>query len=121
MTARKGSFERPDETRSFPNGEASILHFDGASLGLGRLRPGWSFESSMKQITGTDSCPIRHVGYAISGRLHVRMDDGAELHVGPGEGYFIPPGHQAAVVGDEDFVGLEFDAGAIATFGKPVR
>jgi hypothetical protein len=85
---------------------------------MGRLRPGWSFERSMKALVGADSCPFRHVGYAFSGRLKVTMNDGSILMVAPGDGYMIPAGHQAAVDGDEDFVALEFDDGALAEFGK---
>jgi hypothetical protein len=116
--AQSKSLDRPDEVRRFPNGEASLVQLGDVSLGMGRLRPGWSFESSMKSLVGKDSCPFRHVGYAFSGRLSVKMNDGSELHVGPGEGYVIPAGHQASVEGDEDFVALEFDTGALADFGK---
>lgn len=116
--AERKRFEEPDEVRRFPNGEAAVLDFGEFKIAKGVLHPGWSFESSMKALVGQDSCPFRHVGYAISGRLRVRMDDGTEIHIGTGDGYHIPPGHQAAVEGAEDFVGLEFDAGAIAEFGK---
>jgi hypothetical protein len=117
-TAHSRSFDHPDEVRRFPNGEAMLITLGTVSLGMGRLRPGWSFESSMKSFVGTESCPFRHVGYAFAGRLAVRMDDGSELLVRAGEGYVIPAGHQAAVDGDEDFVALEFDSGALEGFGK---
>lgn len=111
---------QPDEVRTFPDGEASLVNLgDGVILGIGRLRPGWSFATSMQALTGWDSCRLRHVGYAFSGRLRVEMDDGSTLSVAPGEAYLIPAGHQAAVDGDEDFVALEFDTGALAEFGKP--
>ena len=35
-------------------------------------------------------------------------DDGTESDVGPGDAYAIDPGHDAWVVGDEPFVGIEF-------------
>jgi hypothetical protein len=117
-TAQSRSFDNPDEVRRFPNGEGALIHLGGVSIGIGRLHPGWSFESSMKELVGKDSCPFRHVGYSMSGRLSVRMDDGTELQIGPKEAYIIPAGHHAQVEGDEDFVGLEFDAGALADFGK---
>jgi hypothetical protein len=112
------SLDTPDEVRRFPEGEAAIVHLEGVSIGRGRLRPGWSFAASMKPLVGGESCPLRHVGYALSGRLSVTMDDGAMLKIGPTEAYVIPAGHQAEVEGDEDFVAIEFDAGAIAGFGK---
>lgn len=118
MSAQRKSFDEPDEVRTFPDGEAKVVSLGEVSLGIGRLRPGWSFERSMKPIVGGESCTLRHVGYAFSGRLSVRMDDGTTLGIGPGDAYLIPPGHQAAVDGDEEFVALEFDAGAISEFGK---
>lgn len=116
--AQSKTFDQPDEVRRFPNGEGVLIKLGEVSMGMGRLKPGWSFESSMKDLVGQDSCPFRHVGYAFSGRLFVRMNDGTELKIGPGEGYLIPAGHHAEVEGDEDFVALEFDAGAVAGFGR---
>ena len=112
------SFDRPDETRSFPDGEAAVVDLGDVKLGMGRLHPGWSFERSMKPLVGGDSCQLRHVGFAFSGRLVVTMNDGSDMTIGPGEAYIIPAGHQAAVDGEEDFVALEFDATALAEFGK---
>ena len=37
---------------------------------------------------------------------------------GPGDVYAIDPGHDAWVVGDEPFVGVEFDNLAASTFAK---
>jgi len=37
----------------------------------------------------------------LSGRLHVRMNDGSALDLAPGEVFEIPPGHDAWVVGDD--------------------
>ena len=42
-------------------------------------------------------------------RMHVRHEDGTEGEIGAGEAYVIEPGHDAWVVGDETFVGFEFE------------
>jgi hypothetical protein len=34
------------------------------------------------------------------------------LEIGPGEAHQIPPGHDAWIVGDEPYVGLDFRGGA---------
>ena len=44
---------------------------------------------------------MRHIGYALSGRLHVAMDDGSELEYGPGDVVLVPPGHDGWTVGAE--------------------
>lgn len=48
------------------------------------------------------------MGYVLSGRLKVIMDDGTELEFGPGDVVAIPPGHDGEVVGDEPCVVLDF-------------
>ena len=40
--------------------------------------------------------------------MRVKMDDGSEEEFGPGDIGYIPPGHNAWVVGDEPFVGVDF-------------
>jgi hypothetical protein len=42
--------------------------------------------------------------------MHVVMDDGTELEIGPGEAMQIPPGHDAWI-GDEPYVGVDFKGG----------
>jgi len=41
--------------------------------------------------------------------MGVRHDDGSEAELGPGDAYVIEPGHDAWVIGDERFVGFEFE------------
>jgi hypothetical protein len=38
------------------------------------------------------------------------MDDGSEEEFGPGDIGYVPPGHNAWVVGDEPFVAVDFTA-----------
>ena len=38
----------------------------------------------MKPIAGTANCDAPHFQYHVSGRLAIRMDDGAEFIAGPG-------------------------------------
>jgi len=40
--------------------------------------------------------------------MHIRMDDGQEADIGPGEFLEIPPGHDGWVVGDEPAVVIDF-------------
>jgi len=54
-----------------------------------------------------------------SGCIHIAHDDGTEAEVGPGEAYAIAPGHDAWVVGDEQFVAYEFDTTTAATYARP--
>jgi uncharacterized cupin superfamily protein len=55
---------------------------------------------------GAELCEVEHVGMVILGRAAVKMTDGTELVMGPGDVFAIPPGHDSWVVGDEPYVSL---------------
>ncbi len=112
------SFQTPDETRDFPNGRAEILGIGGGEVGRLVLEPGWRWSNDVKPIAGTDSCMVHHKGYGVSGRLHIVMDDGTEMEVGPGDAHDIPPGHDAWVVGEAPYVGIDF-SDEMAGYTKP--
>jgi hypothetical protein len=101
-------FEQPDETRPFQKGRAEILQLLEGTVGRGVFEPGWKWSECVKPIAGTDSCEVAHLGIMQSGRMHVRMDDGQEGDIGPGDIVMIPPGHDAWVVGKEACVFLDF-------------
>jgi hypothetical protein len=61
---------------------------------------------------------VHHVGIAQQGRIAVRHDDGTEMEIGPGQVYEIMPGHDAWVVGDEQFIGFEFESKAAEEYAK---
>ncbi|MFP5451208.1 MAG: cupin domain-containing protein [Thermoleophilia bacterium] len=101
--------ERADETRAFVDkGHADIVRLGDRIVGRGTFEPGWRWSEHVKPIVGTDSCQALHLGYCVSGRMAVRMNDGTEKEVGPGDVLVIPPGHDAWVVGDEPCVQIDF-------------
>ena len=67
---------------------------------------------------GTDSCQLRHLGVVQSGTMRVTHEDGTVLELGPGDAYVIEPGHDAEVVGDEPFVGFEFQPQSAEEYAK---
>lgn len=110
MPNQSKSFDQPEETRSFDNGKVDLVEIAGNKVGRARLEPGWKWSEAVKPIVGGDSCQIAHVGYAISGHLHVVMDDGTELDIKAGDAYEIAPGHDAWVEGNEAYQGVEFES-----------
>lgn len=110
------SFDRADETRTPDKTRVDVLQLGGVQAARLTLEPGWRWSECIKPVAGTDSCQARHVGAGIAGRIHVVMDDGTEGEVGPGEAYVIEPGHDAWVVGDESFVGYEFESKTAQTY-----
>lgn len=108
MGASTESFERPQETTSFPNGQQHIVEVHGVPVAMATFNPGWRWSNDVRPLMGTDRCPLLHVGYNMTGRLHVELADGSTLDIGPGEVFEITPDHDAWVVGDEAVTMIEW-------------
>ncbi|WP_228796611.1 cupin domain-containing protein [Nocardia nova] len=108
------NFDSADETREFESGSGRLEVVQAPSGAVGRavFEPGWRWSTHVKPIAGTDSCQVSHIGYCISGRMHIRMDDGTECEVGPGDFMQCPPGHDAWTVGEEACVLVDWAAAA---------
>lgn len=101
-------FDAPDETRPFQgHGHLELVTVGGRDVGLGTFEPGWRWSQDVKPIAQTDSCRFAHLGYVVSGRMRVVMDDGSESMIGPGDVVAIAPGHDAEVIGDEPCVMID--------------
>jgi hypothetical protein len=111
------TFDKPDEIRQFPNGHIEIIQTDGGEVGRSVFEPGWRWSTHVKPIAQTDSCQVRHLGYSLSGTLHIEMEGGESMDIGPGSVAMIAPGHDAWVVGDEPVVLIDW-AGS-STYAKP--
>jgi quercetin dioxygenase-like cupin family protein len=99
----------PDETRPFADrGNAAVVNVGGHPVLYGTFEPGWRWSDHVKPIAQTESCQSPHFLYALSGRMHVVMNDGTEADIGPGDVARIEPGHDAWVVGDEPCVAIDF-------------
>ncbi len=101
------SHESPDEVRAPAKTRIEVVQLEGFTIGRFNFEPGWRWSECIKPVAHTDHCQASHVGYAISGRLTVRMKDGTEKTIKAGDSYTIPPGHEAWVEGGEPFVALE--------------
>jgi len=108
-------FDAPDETRSFEKVKFDIVKIGGLTVGRASYDPGWKWSEHVRPVAGTRSCEVEHVGLVLSGRAKVRMDDGVEIELRPGDLFAIAPGHDSWVVGDAPYVSLHFlGAGAYA-------
>ena len=98
----------------------ATVSLDEAHVGYCSFEPGWRWSTSMGPIFGAASCPVRHVGYSISGVIRVVMDDGETLDIGPATAFDIPPGHDKWVLGDEPWVTVEW-GGSGRAVGEALR
>ena len=114
----KRDFDSPDETRTPDKTRLDVVHLGGTTAGRLTLQPGWRWSDCVKPVAGTERCEHRHVGVVQSGRMRVTHDDGTVLELGPGDAYVIEPGHDAEILGAEEFVGFEFEARAAEEYAR---
>ena len=105
-------FSSPDEVRRPERTTVELVKLAGGDIGRYTFQPGWRWSECIKPVVGTDSCQVEHVGYVVSGSLRVEHDDGSSGEATAGTVYRIAPGHDAWVLGDEPFVGVEFQGAA---------
>ena len=108
MQLRRKRFDRPDEVRTVERGRIDLVELGELVVGRAVFEPGWRWSEHVKPIVGTESCQVHHLGYVISGHLHVEMDDGASIELRGGDTFEVPPGHDAWVVGDEPWESVDY-------------
>jgi quercetin dioxygenase-like cupin family protein len=112
------SLNAPEETRPFEDakGKVELVNLAAGAVGRATFEPGWQWSKHVKPIAGTDSCQAAHLGYYVSGTMHVVMDDGEEAEFVAGDYAVIPPGHDAWIVGDEACVVIDWQG--LADYAK---
>jgi uncharacterized cupin superfamily protein len=111
-------FESPDETRTPEKTQVNVVRMGDTTAARFTFEPGWKWSECVKPVAGTDTCQARHVGVVQSGSIHVVHDDGTEMDLSAGDAYVIEPGHDAWVVGDDAFVGFEFESKAAEEYAR---
>ena len=101
-------FESPDEVREFEKGRFEVVRLGGMTIGRATYQPGWKWSAHVGAGLGESSCGVEHVGMVVSGCAAAAMDDGNVLEMHAGDVFYIPPGHDSWVVGDEPYVSLHF-------------
>ena len=92
-----------DESRTLKFAHVDLIELGGLAFDRATFEPGWRWSKHAE----SRSCPERHLGYMVSGRMRFRMDDGAEVEASAGDVYLIPSGHDSWVVGDEPCVAID--------------
>jgi uncharacterized RmlC-like cupin family protein len=98
------SMDDPDTSREALNEHVDVTTVGGVTIGRVTVTPGWKWSETM----GAPSCEDTHNAlFLVSGRIQIRMDDGTEAEVGPGDFFHLPGGHDSWTVGDEPAVFLD--------------
>src|SRR5262245_6776091 len=70
---------------------------------------GFRWSVDMKPAIGTDLCMHAHVGFLVSGQIHVEYADGCVVEFEAPQVIKVDPGHDGWVVGDVPAVVIEID------------
>jgi len=101
-------FDRPDEIRKFDKGKFELINIGGMTIGKATYEPGWKWSLHVGAATGATYCQVEHVGMVVSGKATAAMEDGRVIEMRAGDVFYIAPGHDSWVVGDEPYVSLHF-------------
>jgi quercetin dioxygenase-like cupin family protein len=96
----------PTDVRTFEKGRFELYNVGPTTLGRATYEPGWKWSEHVGATTGQSSCQVEHVGLVLSGQAIAKMDHGGEVVMRAGDFFYIPPGHDSWVVGDEPYVSL---------------
>jgi hypothetical protein len=102
-------FDAPDDSRVFHKGRLDLVRFAGTTVGRATYDPGWHWSTHVGATAGQTLCQVSHIGMVISGRAAVADADGNVEEMRAGDVFFIPPGHDSWVIGDEPYVSLHFE------------
>lgn len=101
-------FDQPDEVRTFEKGKFEIVKIGPVTLGRASYEPGWKWSLHVGAATGARLCEVEHLGIVLSGCAACEMSDGRYHELRAGDVFYIAPGHDSWVVGDEPYVSLHF-------------
>lgn len=101
-------FEAPDDVRTFELGKFELVTLGGMTIGRATYQPGWKWSVHVGAAQGLESCDVEHVGMVVSGCATAAMDNEEVIEMRAGDIFYIPPGHDSWVVGDEPYVSLHF-------------
>jgi quercetin dioxygenase-like cupin family protein len=100
------NFQSPKEVRTFNKGRFELYEVGPMTLGRATYEPGWRWSEHVGYATGESSCQVEHVGLVMSGQAVAKMNDGREVVMRAGDFFYVPPGHDSWVVGEEPYVSL---------------
>ena len=101
-------FDGNAEVREFEKGRFELVEIGGLTLGRASYEPGWKWSTHVGAASGASCCDVEHVGMVVSGRAAVSFPDGGYSELTPGDLFYVPPGHDSWVIGDEPYVSLHF-------------
>lgn len=108
MSTKIVRFDSDAKIRSFEKGRFEVLEIGGQTLGRASYEPGWKWSTHVGALAGGKLCEVEHIGLVVSGCAAVSFSSGEHYELRAGDVFYIPPGHDSWVVGEEPYVSLHF-------------
>jgi hypothetical protein len=99
-------FDRPDVVRTFEKGRFEVIQIAGRTLGRATYEPGWKWSVHVGKSLGKSLCDVEHIGIVIAGSAAAAFTDRRVIEMHAGDVFYIPPGHDSWVIGDEPYISL---------------
>ena len=111
---RRESDRRIPPVRGAERREIGHVVLEVGRAGAARVKrmiypPGFHWAKDMKPVVGTSHCMHAHVGFLVSGEIHIEYADGCVVEFKAPQVVAIDPGHDGWVVGQEPAVLVEID------------
>lgn len=94
--------------RTFEKGKFETVKVGRMTIGRASYEPGWKWSQHVGAASGAKFCEVKHVGLVVSGCASCQMKDGRYYEMKEGDLFYIGPGHDSWVVGNEPYVSLHF-------------
>lgn len=109
------SFDAPDDALTFDKARINVIKVEDKAFTRLSLEPGFTCTSLLKpEEKESGYCEAPHLGYLISGKIHLKMKDGSEYDINAGSIVDIPGGHEGWVEGNSPAVILDLKGEAPA-------
>ena len=102
------SHDDADEVRTPNKTRVEVVRLPGFTMGRLNFEPGWKWSEHVGAANGARFCEVEHVGLVVSGCAACQMKDGRHYEMKAGDLFYIGPGHDSWVVGDEPYISLHF-------------
>ncbi|HET8786866.1 MAG TPA: adenylate/guanylate cyclase domain-containing protein [Candidatus Limnocylindrales bacterium] len=106
MGLSKKSFDAPDEHVEMSGVTADVVEIADSTISRNAFLTG--VHCPQISVEGKPLCMAHHTGFVVGGRLHVEMQDGSVMEVGPNDVFDIPPGHDGWVISDEPWLAVNW-------------
>lgn len=99
---------KANQVMNTEHGRVEMVQMAGGVVARLTLQKGWKWSVDLKPVAKTDLCGTTHFLYQVSGVMRVKLADGTEYDIKPGDMALIPPGHDAWVEGNTPVVCVDF-------------